>query len=181
MQEEEDSVLEVQSSSSSNNGCSSSEDDLDSPRYQKNIQRKEDRKRKKYLRDAGIIFLVNILFVIFFSIIYFFIRDEKNWNGLDQNSLWYDAFYFSFTTMTTIGYGDISPKSSLAKTFCIVQQLMVLFQLVNFLSSAAVKQSYRPPPKSWIRLRKYSHEKLLSSSDIAKLVSIANNRRRGTI
>ena len=41
-QEEEDSVLEVQSSSSSNNGCSSSEDDLDSPRYQKNIQRNQN-------------------------------------------------------------------------------------------------------------------------------------------
>ena len=34
-----------------------------------------------------------------------------------------DFFYFSFTTMTTLGYGDIIPKSYTAKTAAILQAI----------------------------------------------------------
>ena len=37
--------------------------------------------------------------------------------------------YFSLTTQTKIGYGEITPRSSLAKWFVMLQQLIVLFNL----------------------------------------------------
>lgn len=89
-------------------------------------------------------FVVNVLTVVAFSGVYYSFRQEENWNGMTEDSPWYDCFYFSFTTMTTIGYGDISPKSALTKTICIVQQLIVLFQLANILSKIAIQKSRLP-------------------------------------
>ena len=36
-----------------------------------------------------------------------------------------DPFYFSFTTMSSVGYGDILPKSNRAKLLVMTQQAMV--------------------------------------------------------
>lgn len=37
-----------------------------------------------------------------------------------------DPMYFSFTTMTTVGYGDFSPKTRRAKMLVMTQQAIVL-------------------------------------------------------
>lgn len=45
------------------------------------------------------------------------------------------AFYFTVTTMTTVGYGDMSANTSLERIFCIL--LMVLGVIVfTFISGA---------------------------------------------
>ena len=41
-----------------------------------------------------------------------------------------DPFYFSFTTMSSVGYGDYSPKTNLAKVLVMCQQFMMLGELV---------------------------------------------------
>ena len=44
-----------------------------------------------------------------------------------MNVVYSDAYYFMSTTMSCIGYGDISPKGSIEKLFIIFCQLVGLF------------------------------------------------------
>ena len=37
-----------------------------------------------------------------------------------------DPYYFSFTTMSTVGYGDLRPKTRRAKLLGMTQQLLLL-------------------------------------------------------
>ena len=41
-----------------------------------------------------------------------------------------DHLYFSTTVMTTVGFGDIVPKSSLAKITVMIQELIVIILTV---------------------------------------------------
>lgn len=56
---------------------------------------------------------------------------------------WLDAFYFATITLTTIGYGDISPKTDLGKLFTIPYAIMgigILGAIINALSQRRVEK-----------------------------------------
>jgi len=40
-----------------------------------------------------------------------------------------DPFYFSFTTMSSVGYGDFSPKTTRAKLVVMSQQALLLIEI----------------------------------------------------
>ena len=40
-----------------------------------------------------------------------------------------DTFYFSFTTMSSVGYGDFSPKTNRAKVVVMSQQTLILIEI----------------------------------------------------
>lgn len=46
-----------------------------------------------------------------------------------------DPFYFSFTTMSTVGYGDISPKTDRAKLIVMSQQTAILMEIASIFNS----------------------------------------------
>ena len=46
-----------------------------------------------------------------------------------------DPFYFSFSTMSSVGYGDIVPKTSRAKALVITQQAMVAIGVFTLLEN----------------------------------------------
>ncbi|HQZ14266.1 MAG TPA: potassium channel family protein [Acidimicrobiia bacterium] len=64
---------------------------------------------------------------------------------------WLDALYFSVTSLLTVGYGDISPKSDLGKFFTIFYLLIGVGILATFanivLKSAVAKQKIRREEK----------------------------------
>lgn len=44
-----------------------------------------------------------------------------------------DPFYFSVSTMSTVGYGDISPQTSTAKYVVMGHQILLLGNIINIL------------------------------------------------
>ena len=56
--------------------------------------------------------------------------DKSNFNGLDDEDGFLDVvlnrFYFAITTISTVGYGDVTPKSRIAKCLSMVLQTSIL-------------------------------------------------------
>jgi voltage-gated potassium channel len=48
-----------------------------------------------------------------------------------------DPFYFSFTTMSSVGYGDYTPKTDMAKMLVMVQQGILIGEVVSLLGLEA--------------------------------------------
>ena len=64
----------------------------------------------------------------------------------------FEAFYFSFVTLSTIGYGDITPVSRVAKMLCVMEAITGMFyvavlvaRLVSIYSSSAKQKSDDKP------------------------------------
>lgn len=49
-----------------------------------------------------------------------------------------DPFYFSFTTMSTVGYGDFSPKDNMAKMLVMTQQAFLIFEIISWIGGSGV-------------------------------------------
>ncbi len=65
--------------------------------------------------------LLGILWFFFYKIIVFF---DVNAFSFPENITKESLFYFSFTTLTTLGYGDILPKNVFAMTFANAEALV---------------------------------------------------------
>lgn len=76
---------------------------------------------------------VPILITIIYGLMYSMMRPEEfGFKGL------LDPFYFSFTTMSTVGYGDFTPKTDRAKALVMTQHAVMIVgvvTLVNFFIS----------------------------------------------
>ena len=53
---------------------------------------------------------------------------------------WLDALYFTVITLTTVGYGDFSPQTSLGKVFTMVYILVGLSIISSFIVLLAENQ-----------------------------------------
>lgn len=72
----------------------------------------------EFLRSVNIYFLIGIVGAIVFRTLY--TTDPTSITLLDKNPLASTDFvYFSFETITTLGYGDITPNSALAKNVAV--------------------------------------------------------------
>jgi len=81
----------------------------------------------------------NFIAILIFTLIYFTLSkaDEEQFNGLDKTSTFLDHLYFAFTVQSTVGFGDIYPKSPVAKMVVMTQQSLLILGLVDLLSEAA--------------------------------------------
>ncbi len=70
-----------------------------------------------------------MIVVTIYANIYYKYRTQ--FNGLNEKSTYLDCFYFSFTTFSTVGYGDISPKTDLTKIIVMSQQVVLLLDITN--------------------------------------------------
>ena len=138
-----------------------------------NKDNEKDNKVSKWkLKEGSIVLITNVLIIFIFSVVYYILGDTENWNGIEDDSNLFDFFYFSFTTMTTIGYGDVSPNVATTKIICIGQQLIVLFELANFFSNVIIEKPIKIKPLN-IKLLK----RLKSKSSITVGDKIGRQRR----
>lgn len=76
-------------------------------------------------------------FIILFAVIYTIAcPTSDHWKGIqdDHDITLFDKFfnrlYFSLTTMTTIGYGDIAPVSKRARSIVLLQMFTFVIKLI---------------------------------------------------
>ena len=60
---------------------------------------------------------------------------------------WLDALYFTVTTLTTVGYGDFSPKTDAGKIFTIFYIFVGIGLLSGFIILLGERSGLIKPPK----------------------------------
>lgn len=84
--------------------------------------------------------LLQIFIIIFFWTIHMLLYnyDIGHYNGVDKDNWVFDLFYFTTTSHSTVGYGDITPIKVPSRLACCFHQLilisMALFTVSSFLS-----------------------------------------------
>ncbi len=80
------------------------------------------------------------LYVVFTLI--FCKYDHTHWNGIEEKEddtfkkKFFNRLYFTSTTYSTVGYGDISPKSTSCRTVAMILQMLIIIEIVNLVFHA---------------------------------------------
>lgn len=73
--------------------------------------------------------LISIIVLVAVSTVFF--RYIEDWT-------WLDSFYFSISTITTTGYGDLYPKSEIGKIYNIFFLILSLILILMFINTMNV-------------------------------------------
>jgi voltage-gated potassium channel len=63
---------------------------------------------------------------------------------LTEKWRWLDSFYFSVTTLTTVGYGDFTPKTDFGKVFTMIYIFLGVGVILGFINVVARHASNEP-------------------------------------
>ncbi len=83
---------------------------------------------------------IYLLMGLIWTLMYLFIAQSipGAFNGIEQQ-IWYDNFadaaYFSFVTLTTLGYGDITPVAPVARFLVYMQAVVGVFYMAILVAS----------------------------------------------
>ena len=96
----------------------------------------------KIVGAVALYLILGLIWSIFYVILLEF--SPQALKGIEAGN-WYDNMpsttYFSFVTLTTLGYGDISPVKPIAEVLVILEAVMGMFYLAVIVASLVV--SYR--------------------------------------
>jgi voltage-gated potassium channel len=86
--------------------------------------------------SVALYLLIGFIWSIFYTILLEFSPDALR--GVDAG-MWYDNIstttYFSFVTLTTLGYGDISPVTPIAEVIVVLEAVTGMFYLAIIVAS----------------------------------------------
>ena len=91
---------------------------------------------KQKFREVIIIFVVNLIYSLVYMALCF---ESEHWNGMDIEDSpsvldkLFNRLYFSVVTFSTVGYGDITPVSRMARAVVITQVLFNITGMVRLL------------------------------------------------
>jgi voltage-gated potassium channel Kch len=92
--------------------------------------------RNKIIGSVTLYMLLGNIWTVLYLMILVF--DPDAFNGIDITS-WQEGFakiaYYSFVTLTTLGYGDISPKTPVAQFFVYMEAIFGVFYMAIVVSS----------------------------------------------
>ena len=87
---------------------------------------------KKNFHSKILYFLIYFLIITcFYAFLYKYfgrfneVHDESEVDSVGKINF-FTAFYFSLTTQSTVGYGDISPKDNITKIICMTHLLLTI-------------------------------------------------------
>lgn len=86
------------------------------------------------LRSLRVTRLLALVIVVFSSLNYF-LSDQIF--GACKDIGWTDSIYFTFVTITTLGYGDIVPATGFGKVFIVIEVLAGFLVISLFLAAVA--------------------------------------------
>lgn len=95
--------------------------------------------------------LISIIFLVVISTVIF--RFTEDWN-------WLDSFYFSISTITTTGYGDLYPKSDIGKIYNIFFLIASLVLILMFINTMTQHYNLRKERKDENEMR---HKKIVKT------------------
>ena len=81
----------------------------------------------------SVFFLIGTVWALFYSIVAT-LDPQAFSQSLDSIDLLDSMFYFSFTTLTTLGYGDITPVSDLARTLANLEAIVGMMYPAIFIA-----------------------------------------------
>lgn len=86
------------------------------------------------------VLILNLATIFIFTFLYFGLAktSAEHFNGLGSDASLIDTVYFAFTVQSTVGFGDIYPKSKSAKMLVMIQQSLLILGVVELLSKPAV-------------------------------------------
>jgi hypothetical protein len=64
-------------------------------------------------------------------------------NNPGGRTSWFDLLYFSFTTLTSVGFGEITPANDHARSLVMIQQMMGVLYVALVISRLVAMQSQR--------------------------------------
>ncbi|MGH7203429.1 MAG: potassium channel family protein [Candidatus Levyibacteriota bacterium] len=88
--------------------------------------------KDRHFRSLGIF----VLFLLLSGTIFY--HQVEHWSFLD-------AIYFSVTTLTTVGLGDLAPKTDLGKIFTIIYIFIGVGTLLSFITILAAHTHSQDP------------------------------------
>ena len=91
----------------------------------------------KILGAICLYLLMGLIWAVFYTIIQLTFLD--GFNNISNDNAWYSLFpdfiYFSFVTLTTLGFGDISPNLPLARFLVYLEAIVGQFYLAILVAS----------------------------------------------
>lgn len=108
--------------------------------------------RAKYpnLRASEALILVAVMFLAIFAVIYVLISEgnpESFTEPLDQ----FTAYYFALTVLATVGFGDITPVTTLARAVTMIQMTLdlafiaIVVKVMGGAAKSALVKRKQPP------------------------------------
>jgi hypothetical protein len=69
--------------------------------------------------------------VVAFAALYHWGTDAADWSNQDEHDGFLGKLYFSTTTLSTVGFGDVSPVTRRAKLMVMLEIVLVLLHVVE--------------------------------------------------
>ena len=100
--------------------------------------------------------------VVLFGLSYFFISKALTDQFNNQNSGFFDYIYFSFVTITTLGYGDIHPIGWYSRLLVILELCFGLWFVITVIPVAVADQAEK--------MRDYRMKKQVFDAELKKAI-----------